>query len=381
MMKRIVFSASSEWYLHNFKSDHACYLSQRYNLSALTPDQKEGYLKPGDVFEVVSRYPADPHGTNPLKELRSVLCFTSALHKLNPDIVLSFNPKSNLFASMACWLLRLPFILNVSGAGSAANLKGMKGWVYNTLLSFFYKKAAHIFFQNKQDYQLQVNRFSLDKTRCSVLPGSGVNLEKFELARSVVSSSDFYPQGKNPFVFLMVARLIIDKGVGEFLAAMRKFREENKEACVEFWLVGQKDCSERAFDIEAALQGEKETVKYLGISNDMPRLYSHVHAVVLPSYYPEGTPRSLIEAAASGRPIITTQMPGCQDVVDEGINGFKVQPKEVDELTEAMKKMFYLTKDNYLAMCHASINKASREFSEKIVLSAYDNKILEVLGS
>lgn len=378
-MKNIAFSASSEWYLYNFKSEHAEYLSHNFLVTAFVPTKKEGFLNAGRIFKKINRYPVDPYGTNPAKEMTSIFCYGLTLLKSRPDIVLSFNPKSNLHASAACWLLRIPIILNVSGAGSASNLKGVKGWIYNSVTSFFYKRAKHIFFQNQQDFSIQVDKFSLETKKCSLLPGSGVNFEKYEPARDALNEAHFYPHDNKPFIFLMVARLIVDKGIGEYLAAAKKFKEENKNAHVEFWLVGQEDSSNRSFNIHEASIKEKEAVKYLGVVSDMPHIYSQVHSMVLPSYYPEGTPRSLIEAAASGKPLITTRMPGCQDVVDEGVNGYKVDPKKVDQLKNAMQKLYELSEVDYLDFCQASIEKAKKEFSEEIVFNAYDSEISKVI--
>lgn len=375
--KKIMFTAASSWYLHNFKKEHSRYLHDRFELGALVPNDSQRHLIEADFNKVVG-FSVEPYGTNIFKELVSFCFFFFKLMRINPDLVLSFNPKTNLYTSMSCSILSKPFVLNISGMGSAENLTGLKRKVYNSLSSFFYRKAEHIFFQNPHDYHVQIERLRLDKNRCSVLPGSGVNFEKYQMARESLNHKDFFLRLSEKFVFLLVARLIKEKGIGEFVEAAARVKKDFPLA--EFWIAGQEDSTERSYDLNANIERLGIKVNYLGVCTDMPKLYSTTHCVVLPSYYPEGTPRSLIEAAASGRPIITTEMPGCQDVVDEGRNGYKVPPRSVDSLENAMRKMLATSEDSYFSMCHVSIEKAKKEFSEEIIFREYDKIIERILG-
>jgi glycosyltransferase involved in cell wall biosynthesis len=355
-----LFIANTAWYLKNFRSTTLREFSLEHNVICLFPEggDAESLRKLGVNPQT---FYLDAISVNPLKELFSILTLLRQIARHKPDVVFSFNPKTNLYALIACWVLRIPCVPNVSGVGVASQLKGIEAKVYRTLVGFFYKYASHIFFQNSDDYHTFFQAKWIRSTQTEILPGSGVNLRQF------------FPSEKEdtPIRFLMAARLIRPKGVVEFIEAAREMVVKSKTPC-EFILAGINDTSSRAIPAEllASLETEAQ-IHFVGHIEDMPSLLKNIDCVVLPSYYPEGVPRSLIEAAAAGKVIITTNTPGCREVVVDGENGFFVEPRSVESLKAGMQKVMELSLCELTYMKAASRVIAEKRFDENIVIQRY----------
>lgn len=358
---KVLFVANSAWYLSNFRSSTLDAFSQRYSVGCMFPEKDDrGLLEKHDVF--LTPFYLDAASTQPLKEIRSLFSLFVRLARVRPDVLFSFNPKTNLYSLIACWLLRIPCIPNVSGVGVASQLGGLKGWLYHGLAKFYYRRARYVFFQNSQDRENFIKSGWVAESKCEVIPGSGVDLSRYCPA---VRTSE------SPVRFLMAARLLKAKGVLEFLQASKEL-QAIKPCQVEFILAGNIDHSERGVseaEIQAWSQGTG--MSYLGHVSDMSTLLAKVDCVVLPTYYPEGVPRSLIEGAASGKLIITTDMPGCRDVVSLGETGYLVEPKSVKELVEAMLKVVSLPAHQRQKMQSMSRALAEERFDEQIVIDRY----------
>jgi glycosyltransferase involved in cell wall biosynthesis len=358
---KIAFLANSAWYLSNFRASTLEAFSREHAVTCLFPVQDD----PSPLARLdVARAPfyLDPVSTQPVKEGRALLSLIATLRRVRPAVVYSFNPKTNLYALMACWLLRLPCVPNVSGVGVASQLGGVKGWLYRGLAGFFYRRARHVFFQNRQDREAFLEAGWVSEARSEVIPGSGVDLSRFA------------PKPREPgrpLRFLMAARLLKAKGVPEFLQASRALQAA-MPGRVECLLAGGVEPSERGVpEAEVLAWGEAPGMTYLGHVSDMPALLDTVDCVVLPSYYPEGVPRSLIEAAAAGKVIVTTAMPGCQEVVLPGENGWCVPPQDIEALQQAMQRVAELDEAGLAAMGRASRSLAERRFDEALVIERY----------
>lgn len=358
---KIAFIANSAWYLSNFRASTLEAFSQQHAVSCLFPAQDDpAPLTRYDVARVP--FYLDAVSTQPVKEGRALLSLIATLRRVRPAMVYSFNPKTNLYALMACWLLRLPCVPNVSGVGVASQLGGLKGWLYRGLAGFFYRRAKHVFFQNRQDREAFLQAGWVTEARSEVIPGSGVDLARF------------HPKPREPgrpVRFLMAARLLKAKGVPEYLKASRELHVR-MPGKVEFLLAGALELSERGVpkaSIEA-WAGESG-MTFLGHIDDMPALLDTVDCVVLPSYYPEGVPRSLIEAAAAGKVIVTTNRPGCEEVVLPGENGWCVPPQDMEALSQAMQGVAELDEAGLIRMGQASRALAEQRFDEALVIDRY----------
>ncbi len=356
----IAFISNSSWYLRNFRSPTLLSFLEVDDVVCMTPAEREDLML-GDLGCRTKSIYLDATGTNPFKEVVSLFSILFSLAVQRPEVVYSFNPKTNLYSLICCWLLRIPCVPNVSGVGVASQLNGIAGRVYKVLVSFFYRRASYVFFQNKDDYQAFLEVGWVVSDRAEILPGSGVDLERF----NVCDNAD-----KGSFRFLMAARLIGQKGVVEYLEAAREVLAEG-EKC-EFVLAGIVDTSSRAIDKKILSDLEDEpNIRFVGHVEDMPELLKSIDCVVLPSYYPEGVPRSLIEAAAASKMIITTDMPGCREVVVEGENGFLVEPRSISQLAAAMTRIIKLPEERKKAMSEASRSLAEARFDENIVIQRY----------
>tara|TARA_B100002003_G_C14115217_1_gene536429 strand:+ start:695 stop:1801 length:1107 start_codon:yes stop_codon:yes gene_type:complete len=362
----ILFSANSAWYLDNFRLSTFRSFNRDYQVFHASPDCSTGTSL--DKFSSHVKFYANPSSVNFFKEMRALVSIAACYSKLSPDVVFSFNPKINLYSLISCKLLRIPCVPNISGVGIASQLDGITGFVYKQALKVFYRSAQHVFFQNFEDMENFKKAGLLNNVTCEVLPGSGVDLNQYR--------PDESPQNRRSF--LMASRLIKQKGVVEYLTCARHLVGTWPE--VNFSLAGVEDSSSRSVKLDVINKFcSVEGVSFLGRSDDMPALLKKIDIVVLPSYYPEGTPRSLLEAAAAGKVIITTDTPGCRDVVIEGVNGFLVPPRDTEALKETMEKVINLSDEKLAEMQANSRKLAEEKFDEQYVIQRYLDVAEEIL--
>jgi glycosyltransferase involved in cell wall biosynthesis len=289
--------------------------------------------------------------------------FLKLLHRERPDVFLGYTVKPNVYGSIASHVLGIPVVNNISGLGTAFIrnnwLTRLVRWLYKVALS----RSHHVFFQNNEDLQMFVELGLVASKIVSRLPGSGINLTAFPFT-PLTSSSE------SPLVLLLVARLLWDKGVGEYVEAARIIHRQYPN--VKLQLLGFLDVANPKAVTRAQMQDwvNEGVVEYLGVTNDVKPYIVAADVIVLPSYR-EGVPRSLLEAAAIGRPIVTTDAIGCRDAVDHGVNGFHCKIRDADDLAEKMIRMIELSTLDRIAMGAAGRAKMEQEFDEKIVINRY----------
>jgi glycosyltransferase involved in cell wall biosynthesis len=311
-----------------------------------------------DVERIAVRI--DRAGLNPLADLKLFADYRRLLRGLRPAGYLGYTIKPNIYGSLAAASLGVPAVPNVSGLGTAFIRGGALQSIVTRLYRFGFARAPVVFFQNDEDRQLFVARRIVRPERARVLPGSGVDLERFAPA----------PPPEGPAVFLLVSRLLRDKGVVEFVDAARKLRSTLPQA--RFQLLGPIDDGNRTAITRAELDcwANEGIIEYLGVTDDVRPFIAEASVVVLPSYR-EGLPRSLLEAAAMGRPLIATDVPGCRDVVENGINGYLCAVRDASSLADAMRRFADLPRTNRLAMGEAARRRVQERFSEEFVVRAY----------
>lgn len=374
MRLRIAVVANTSWYLFNFR---------RNLMRALHDDGHHVVAVGGDgAFAQRLREQGFKHcpvrfsgaGTRPWRELATVFTLRRALRDERIDLVLSYTPKGNLYAALAGRGLQVAQVMNVSGLGRAFTSPGATSGVAHLLYRWTVARAAWVFFQNKEDRRLFVETGYVREDRTSRLPGSGVDLGTFTPASLPSHEAD-------GGVFLMVARLLWDKGVREYVDAARALRKQWPG--VRFQLLGPLDRSPRSGVPRAALEGwvAESLVEYLGETDDIRPFLRAADCVVLPSYYREGVPRSLLEAAATMRPVITTDAVGCRDTVDPGISGLLCRPRDAADLGEKMAQFLAMTAEQRKAMGVAGRQKMEREFDERLVIDAYRERIRTIVTS
>jgi len=290
---------------------------------------------------------------------------------LRPDLVLSFTIKPNLFGALAARSLSIPFIPNVTGLGTAfLGTKALR-LVAEQLYRVAFGRLPAIFFQNGDDKDLFVSRRLTTAPQSRLLPGSGIDLQSY--------AKQPYP-ATEPIAFLMIARLIRDKGVFEFVEAARLVAERGLEA--RFLLLGPLGSENRTGISTDQLDQwiQDSVIEYLGTTDDVRPHIADAHCLVLPSYR-EGAPRTLIEGAALARPAIASDVTGCNTVVEHGETGLLCEARNAESLAQAMMSFARLPNDTRTKMGEAARAKMEREFGVGRVIDAYRQAIREIVGN
>lgn len=358
---------NSAWNLVNFRSELVTALiSNGYSVVVICPPSKytEAIENLGCSVKTIS---FNQGGYNPFKDFVLVYKLFRILITTNSKYILTFTIKPNIYGSMAGMLARAKVVNNITGLGSTF-ISG--GWLAKFIF-LLYKislfKSKVVFFQNNADAEIFIDKGIVRPETVRFLPGSGVNLDKFPF---VPSKFFDLASSEKPFRFGMIARLLKDKGVVEYLEAAEIVKKLYKN--VEFRLLGKFEPTNPSSISIQLLNGliERSVVTYDGSTDKIHAYISELHCVVLPSYR-EGTSRALLEAAATGRPLIATNVPGCREVVDDGINGFLCNPMDKDDLADAMFRLISLPRDLVLKFGERSFDKACAEFKHTVVIDAY----------
>lgn len=302
----------------------------------------------------------DRAGLNPAADLLLFARYRSLLKRLMPAAYLGYTIKPNVYGSLAAASLGIPALPNVSGLGTAFIRGGILQSIVTRLYRVGFARAPVVFFQNDEDRSLFVERRIVRPGQARVLPGSGVDLNRFKQA----------PLNDGPPVFLLVARLLRDKGVLEFVEAARELRPILPGA--RFQLLGPIDEGNRTAIRQSGLDSwtKEGVIEYLGVTEDVRPFIAAASVIVLPSYR-EGLPRALVEGAAMARPLIAADAPGSRDIVEDGVNGYLCRVRDAGSLAEAMKRLADLPFSQWLAMGEAARRKVQERFSEELVVRAY----------
>jgi glycosyltransferase involved in cell wall biosynthesis len=359
--RRIVVAANSSWNIVNFRTGLIRALQQAgYEPVVVAPPDATAEPRMAELQAQRVAVGIDRSGLNPLADLRLLGNYRRILKRLRPAAFLGFTVKPNIYGCIAAGSLGIPAIANISGLGTAFIRPGSLRAFVTLLYRIGLSRAAVVFFQNPDDRALFIERKMVRADQARLLPGSGVDLDRFAPM----------PQPSGPVTFLLIARLLGDKGVREFAAAARMLRAELPDA--RFQLLGPIDEGNRTAIVRAELDSwvAEGVVEYLGETDDVRPYVAAASAVVLPSYR-EGLPRTLLEAAAMARPLVATDVPGCREVVEDGVNGFLCQAMDSASLANAMKKLAEFSPSQRMVMGEAGRRKVQDKFSETVVIRAY----------
>lgn len=300
------------------------------------------------------------HGTNPISELKLVSEYKKLMREIGPDVILTYTIKPNIYGGMAAASLGIPYIANITGLGTAVENGGLMQKITVPLYRRGLRKAQKVFFQNAENRDFMLKKHVV-KGDYDLLPGSGVNLERFALLD--------YPEGET-VKFVMMSRLMKEKGIGQFLDAAEHLKKQKANA--EFHVFGE--CTSE-FKERVDKLNENGTIVYHGYTRDAVSVYRLSCCTVHPTYYPEGMSNVLLESCASGRPIITTDRAGCREIVEDGVNGFVVKQRSSEDLIAKMEKFLALSWNERKEMGLAGRNKVEREFDRRIVVDKYLREI------
>lgn len=364
MTRRLVLSINSAWNIANFRGGLIKGLqADGWEVVAMAP-RDEHVARVEALGCRFVEIPMDSGGTHPGRDLRLYRRYKALLAIERPAAFLGYTIKPNVFGSLAAHRLGIPVINNIAGLGTAfirTNwLTGVARLLYRTAL----KPSHKVLFQNEDDRRYFVSTGLIRAAQADRVPGSGVDLTAF--AATALPGHD----AEHPIRFLLVGRLLRDKGVIEYVEAARLLRARGIPATFE--LLGFLDTSNRtAISAEQLSAWEQEgVVRYLGSTDDVRPFVAQAHCVVLPSYR-EGVPRTLLEAASMARPLIATDAVGCRDAVEDGINGFLVQPRSAADLAEKCARFVQLSSEARAELGRNSRAKVEREFDERLVIEKY----------
>lgn len=302
----------------------------------------------------------DRRGTNPLSDIKLFNGYYKILKRERPDVVLINNTKPNIYAGLACQMLKIKYISNVTGLGTAVEIPGKLQNFSIMLYRNGVKKASTIFFQNQENREFFEKHKMLPKNANAVmLPGSGVNLE----------SHPVLPWQGEKLHFLFAARLMKEKGIDLFLAAARRFATED----IIFDVCGQ--CDDPKYK---QIMDSEPKVVYHGLQSDMLPFYGQCSCFLYPSYYPEGMSNVCLEAASCGRPVIAADRSGCRETVDNGITGFIVPPNDEQKLLEAVEKFISMSDEERRQMGLNGRKKMENEFDRQLVVQEYLKEITRI---
>jgi len=370
---RIIMSSNSTWNLVNFRATLIrTLIAQGYEVVAVAPSDE--YVS--RLAELGCRYipiPMDNKGMHPGCDLLLLWRFYRLFQQERPSMFLGYTVKPNVYGSLAAHALNIPVINNIAGLGTVFINKNWLIPLVKILYRLALYRSAKVFFQNEDDRQLFLDAGLVRKDITDRLPGSGIDLRHFSFTPMPVSGR------RDEFRFLLIARMLWNKGVGEYVTAARRIRQRfpHTKCCLLGFLNVPNPAAISNEQIQAWVH--EGVVHYLGASSDVRPHIASADCVVLPSYYREGVPRSLIEAAAIGRPIITTDAVGCREIVDNRINGFLCKVKDVDDLVEKMEWMIQLPLHERIEMGKRGREKVEREFDERFVIDAYLRAIKDIL--
>ena len=360
--KKVVVAANSAWYIANFRSNLCrALIDAGYEVVAVAPDGPEvaRIQALGARFTPLSM---KPRGLNPISDLAFMLSLRALLKQERPGAYLSFTIKPNIYGGIACRSLGVRFVPNISGLGSVFISNGLLSKIVKRMYRVALAGADRVFFQNPDDVKLFMTDRLVDPAVVDQLPGSGVDTTVFHPQPAKKSSP--------VFCFLLPARMIWEKGVGEFITACELLGAEGRQLNCQ--LLGALASGQRGAIPKAKILEWESTglVKYLGFADDVRPFYAAADCIVLPSYR-EGTPRAVLEAASMAKPVITTDVAGCRQTVDDGLNGLLCNSRDAEDLAQKMRMMMDMHPAHREEMGLRGREKMMGEFDESIVLDRY----------
>lgn len=371
MNKRIVISVNTTWNVYNFRLGLIrSFIERGYEVIALAPSDEYAKRLEAHGCKCMD-LPIEKNGSNPFKDMLLLFRYYRKLRSLRPTVFLSYTIKPNVYGSIAAHLLGIPVVNNIAGLGSAFIRENFLTKIVRLLYRVALGRSHRVFFQNQDDLILFSNIGLVDKDTAGLVPGSGLNLSHYNPEPLPEDTAE-------PFKFLMVARVLKDKGVEEFAEAARLLKAANLR--FECQLLGTIDNSNpNAIAAEQVEAWERDgLLKYLGNTDDVRPYLRNADCVVLPSYR-EGVPRSLLEAAAMARPTVATDVVGCRDAVDDGVTGLLCEVKNASSLADKMEEMMSLHLERRREMGYAGREKMEAEFDERLVIHKYHNAVESIV--
>lgn len=358
--KKILVLANASGGLYRFRKELLSELVKSYDIYAATPlAVKVDELK--NIGVELIDIPVDRRGINPITDFNLFIKYVNVIKRVKPDLVVTYTIKPNIYGGIASRLCHVKYATNITGLGTAFQKEGLLRKTVFNLYKVALKKAITVFFENSENLDFMVKNRIIREDQCCLLNGAGVNLNQYKYHQ--------YPFDNNPFVFLFVGRVMKEKGIEELFQAMKKLCEEGFN-CVLDVLGGYEE------DYKYAM--EKYTgegwLRYHGYQDNVIPFIKTSNCFVLPSWH-EGMANTNLECASIGRPIITTDIPGCKEAVLDNKSGLLCKPKDCNSLYEKMREMVLFTDDKREKMGLEGRKHMEKNFDKNAIV----NKTIEHL--
>lgn len=361
---KILFVANYMWDIYIFRAGVLrAMVEDGHEVVAVAPD--DGRI---DMEKAISgvrtvSIKLNKRGINPIEDIKLTKDLYKLYKKENPDIIFHYTIKPNIYGTLAAKLAGKKSVAILTGLGYSFVKGGLIAKAAVMLYKFSLRFSKEIWVLNKDDKDTLLSKGIGNDKKIFILPGEGTDCQRFKPLPM--------ERKDDKTVFLMAARAFFDKGFREYEEAARILKGK-----AEFWFLGALG-GEAVSGITKEYMDklvEEGIIKYLGTTNKPENVFKEADCIVLPSYR-EGISKVLMEAAAMEKPIITTDVTGCRDIVDDGVNGYLVKVKDSSDLAEKMEKFISLPKEKKIALGKAGRKKILREFDEKIVIDIYRDKI------
>ena len=360
-MKKILVMANRDFVLYNFRFEL---------LERLVAEKYEVYIclpyggKVDLMTDIGCRFvpvEIDKRGMNPFKDAKLLKSYYKIFRQIKPDMILMYTTKVDIYAGILAGMMKLPYLMNISGLGTAAGNKSLMQRFIITLYKMAARHADCLFFQNEENRDFFMRR-NMCRGKNRLVRGSGVNLMRWHLMD--------YPDDSESVEFLFIARVIKEKGIEEYIAAAEQIKAEYENAI--FHVIGPCDGE---YEAMLAKYEEKGIIIYHGMADDTRPYLAQAHCTIHPSYYPEGISNVLLESASCGRPVITTDRSGCREAVEDGVTGFVCGQRDRAQLIACVRRFIKMSNEERRLMGLAGRRKMEREFDRNVVTSAYMEEI------
>lgn len=366
-MKRVLILVNHEVVIYNFRKELVeRLLNDGYEVFISSPfGDKIKELVTMGCHHVALKI--DRHSTNPVGDMKLAKYYFDIMKQIEPDVVLTYTIKPNIYGSLAAKRLKIPTIVNITGLGSAVATKGILQKITITLYRFALRKSLQVYFQNKHDQTFFLNHHIVQHNY-ALLPGSGVNLQHFKLLP--------YPDATSPVEFIFISRIMKKKGIDQYLEAARYIK--NKYPNTKFHICGFLEDDYKKILNDYQNEG---IIEYHGMVRDIRLILSRVSCTIHPTYYPEGMSNVILESAASGRPVITTNRPGTKEAIINGKTGYIFEAKDTEGLIARVEQFLSLSHKQRVKMGTDGRKYITENFNRQIIVDEYMKTIRGICGN
>lgn len=363
---KIAIVSNSSWYTYNFRLGLLTRLRNNgIKVYIIAPQDHYSTKLMAEGFHFIP-ISAEVYGTNPFRELQVIRFLSKIYQKEQFDFILHYTAKPNIYGSLAAYWNRIPSIAITTGLGLLRDeKKGMARRIVKFLYRLVGRLSQEVWFLNEDDQQYFLKNRIVREEKTFILPSEGVDISWYRPSYSVRTRE------KQTIRFLYAGRIVKSKGIREYYQAAQYFKDQGSD--VQFKMIGfvVPDHPDGVSYDTIQDWNRKEVVQYLGETEDIRPFIEEADCIVLPSYFGEGVPRILLEAASMGKPIVTTDFVGCREVVDDGINGFLCQPKNTTDLIQKLTNFVTLPPSERASMGLAGRRKVLEQFDEEIIIKHY----------